>query len=143
MGFTAKYYMRKSLSLSSTLLSFKHLMRKILNAKISSRHFSAVFIIALLFCSFLYIFGIPIIYWFAFGEGEASSRIDEIPINAFIQNWGALIVILLMCLVAWIYNINKQEFRFAKSYMITAIIILVIYIFRIPIAELLIGFSSK
>ena len=118
-------------------------MGKILNAKTSFKHFSAVFIIAFLFCSFLYILGIPLIYWFAFGEGEASSRIAKKPINAFIQSWGALIVILLICLVAWIYNINKQEFRFAKSYMITAITISVIYIFKIPIAELLIGFNSK
>jgi hypothetical protein len=115
-------------------------MEEVLKPKTSSRHLFAVLTIAVFFCSFLYIFAIPIIYWMAFGEGEASSRIDEMPLNIFIQNWGALIVILVIFLVAWIYNIKKQEFRSAKSYMIAAVILSGIYLFRISIAGLFIEF---
>jgi hypothetical protein len=82
---------------------------------------------------------IPLVYWFAFGEGETASRIVEIPINTFILNWGALLITLILCITAISYNNRKGKVRKAKSYLLTAVIISVIYVFRTPIIDLFIG----
>ena len=114
-------------------------MKEILNAKTSFGHLSIVFILALLICVFLYMLGIPLIYWATYGEGASSDRINEMPIHIFIENWGALILILLLCAIAMRYNFNKREIRRSKSYLITATVISVLYIFRNPIIDIFIG----
>jgi len=85
--------------------------------------------------------GIPLIYWATFGEGASSDRTYEMPIHIFIENWGALIIILLACAIAMIYNLNKRDIRHSKSYLITAAVISVLYIFRNPIIDVFIGIS--
>lgn len=114
----------------------KHNIKEILIAKTSFEHFSIVFFCALVLSSFLYFFAIPLIYWIIFGEGEAAARIEEMSINLFIVNWGAIIITLLLCVTALAYNKTKSNFKHGKSYLITAIIISVLYIFRSQIGHL-------
>lgn len=114
-------------------------MKEILNTKTSFRHLLIVFILALFICVFLYMLGIPLIYWTTYGEGSASERIDEIPLHIFIENWGALFIILLLCVIATTYNFSRRKLRHSKSYLVTAIVISFLYIFRNPIIEIFIG----
>jgi hypothetical protein len=83
-----------------------------------------VLIAAVLLCTFLYVLGIPIIYWLAFGEGVQTVTIEGLPINIFIGNWGALIITL---------------FCYAKSYLITIIIVFILYLFRLQMGNLMIN----
>ena len=114
-------------------------MNEILNSKSSFGHLSIVFILTLLICLFIYMLGIPLIYWSTYGESASSDRIDEMPIHIFIENWGALIFILLLCAIAMRYNFNKRESTRSKSYLITATVITGLYIFRNPIIDIFIG----
>lgn len=117
----------------------KHNMKEVLNVKTAFRHLSIVFILTLFICVLLYMLGIPLIYWVTFGEGASSDRIYEMPIHIIIENWGALIIILLACAIAMKYNLNKRDIRHSKSYLITAMVISVLYIFRNPIIDVFIG----
>lgn len=113
-------------------------MKQILKANISFWHFSLVLISSVLLCTFLYVLAIPIGYWLAFGEGAKSSRIDNLPINIFIGNWGALILILLACSIPLAVNFKQKNFQYAKSYLITIIIVFIFYLFRLQIGDLII-----
>ncbi|RZJ77969.1 MAG: hypothetical protein EOO47_15270 [Flavobacterium sp.] len=114
-------------------------MKEILKSKIAPLHFLIVFLIAFILCGFVWFFAIPLIYWSAFGEGAEAARIDELPINVFIENYGALIIVLILCLFRIFNNYKRQRLSCAKSYLLTFILISVLYIFKIPIAELIIG----
>lgn len=110
-------------------------MKEILSAKTSIWHLLVVFLTAIFLCTFLYMLGIPLVYWSAFGEGQESARIEEMPINIFIGNWGALILILVCCSIAFAYNFKKQDLKHAKSYFIIALLITALYLFRNLIIE--------
>jgi len=113
-------------------------MKQILKSNISFWHFSLVLIATVLLCGFLYVFVIPIAYWLAFGEGAESARIESLPINIFIGNWGALILILFVCAIPLAVNFKQKKFQYAKSYLITIIIIFILYLFKLQIGNLLI-----
>jgi len=113
-------------------------MKQILKSNISFWHLSLVLISAVLFCTFLYVLVIPIAYWLAFGEGEESARIESLPINTFIGNWGALILILFVCTISLAVNFKQKNFQYAKSYLITSIIVFILYLFRLQIGNLII-----
>lgn len=114
-------------------------MKKILSSKTSFAHLLIVVIIAFIISALLFMFVIPVLYWFAYGEGAESARIEALPINTFILNWGALILTILISGMSMAYQYKKQNFRYAKSYLMTAIIISLLYLFRIPIADIFIG----
>jgi len=123
-------------------LRFDKAMKQILNSRISIWHFTVVLILAVLLCSFMYILGIPIAYWSAFGEGEESSRIDNLGINILIQNWGALIFVLFACAISLAVNFKREKFHYAKSYLITMMIVVVLYLIRLQIGNFLIEIFS-
>lgn len=115
-------------------------MREILKSKISAVHFSIVFATAFLLCAFLWFLAIPLVYWLAFGEGQMATKISELPINIFISNWGALIPIFLICLLGTLNNRSRKRFSNAKSYVMTFILIFILYLFRLSIGNTIIGF---
>ena len=82
---------------------------------------------------------IPLIYWSIYGSGQGSARIEEIPAHVFIENWGALLVTILLCVIAVIYNNKKGNIGYAKSYLLTLIIISILYTLRVPVIDFLIG----
>lgn len=114
-------------------------MKEILKSKTAPLHLLIVFLMTFILCGFVWFLAIPLIYWFAFGEGAKAARIDELPINLFIENYGALIIVLILCLFRIFINYKKQRLNYAKSYLLTFIIISILYIFKIQIAELIIG----
>lgn len=114
-------------------------MNQLVNSKISFVHLSIVLVVAVLLCFFIYVLAIPIGYWMAFGEGAESSMIDSLPINIFIGNWGALILVLFTCTIALFINVKRQNFIYAKSYLITMVIVPILYLFRLQIGNLLIN----
>jgi hypothetical protein len=114
-------------------------MKQILKSKISFWHFFFVLIAAVLLCTFLYVLGIPIIYWLAFGEGVQTVTIEGLPINIFIGNWGALIITLFCYAIPLAVNFNQKNSHYAKSYLITIIIVFILYLFRLQMGNLMIN----
>lgn len=113
-------------------------MKQIFKSNISFLHFSLVLISSVLLCTFLYVLVIPITYWLAFGEGAESARIESLPINIFIGNWGALILMLFVYAIPLAVNFKQKNFQYAKSYLITIIIVSILYLFRLQIGNLII-----
>jgi len=111
-------------------------MEQIIKSKLSFWHFLLVLILAVLLCTFLYLLVIPIVYWLAFGEGAESARIESLPVNIFIGNWGALILVLAGSTIALIFNSWRQNFMHAKSYLLTIVVVFVLYLFRLQIENL-------
>lgn len=117
-------------------------IRETLRAKTLIVHFFIVLITALTTCSLLYVFVIPVLYWMAFGEGEASERIESLPVNIFIEDWGALIVVLAACAIGMCWQVNKDSYSRAKSFLLAGILLVLIYLFRSQIGDLLIRILS-
>ncbi|PWS31264.1 hypothetical protein [Pedobacter paludis] len=113
-------------------------LKIILNSKTKIWHLLLVFTVSTLTCYFLYILIIPLIYWGAYGEGAESERIEALPINLFIGEWAALIfVVLALFILTWI-NLKKDRTNKAKSFLLTLFILILLYLFRKPIIDLLI-----
>ncbi len=113
--------------------------KETLRAKTLTVHFFIVFITALIICSLLYVFVIPVVYWMSFGEGAVSEQIESLPVNIFIGNWGALIVVLVACAIGMYWQLNKNLYSRAKSFLLVGILLAVIYLFRVQIGNLVIS----
>ena len=111
-------------------------MKQILKSKISFWHFSLVLIAAVSLCTFLYVLGIPITYWLAYGAGVQTVTIESLPINIFIGDLGALIITLFCCAIPLAVNFNQKNFHYSKSYLITIIIVFILYLFSLQIGNL-------
>lgn len=113
-------------------------INEVIKSKILIWHFSTVFITAFLICSLLYELIIPIIFWMILGESSESDRIASLSFNMFIGEWGALILTILLCIIFTIISLEKLSFQKAKSYLLTGVMISILYLFRIPIGDFLI-----
>ena len=109
----------------------------IIKSKILIWHFLLVFIGAFFVCASLYMLIIPVIFWMALGEGAASARIESLPLIIFIGEWGALIFTILLCVIFILINLKKLNFQRTKSYLLTAVIISILYLFRTQIGDFL------
>lgn len=114
-------------------------MNQILRAKLNVIHFLLVCISAILSGSVIYMLGIPIAFFILFGEGQRSSVIESLPINMFIGNWGAVILVLLICAISLVVNLRQKNFEYTKSYLITMVIVFLLYLFRFQIGTFFIG----
>lgn len=112
-------------------------MREILKSKLSLLHFSIVFLGNLLLFSVIW-FLIILSYWFVFGEGAKASEIDELPINVLIENFLPLIIVLFLCAYMLFNNYKKKKLSLAKSYLLNFILISMLYLFKHPIAVLIV-----
>ena len=110
----------------------------IFKSKTAIVHLLLVFFIAFLTCALLYILIIPLTYWSLFGEGEESARIQSLPLNIFIANWSALIIVLSFIFIGLFTNIKTHDLGRAKSYLLTGFVVIALYIFRNQIIDLLI-----
>lgn len=108
----------------------------VLNSKFLLGHFLFIFLLSLILTTALYLFIIPITYWAWLGEGEIASQIESKPIHRFLEQWLALIIILSLLIGLLIYNKNTSK---AKSFLYTIIAIVLLYLFRIPIIDLIIS----
>lgn len=114
-------------------------MKQILHSKILVGHLIIVLLVSCVICGFLYILGIPLIYWFSFGEGEAAAQIESKPINIFTGDWCALISVLIAFIPLVLKNFRLGRFSRSKSYLITAPILVILYLFRFQIGEFFLG----
>lgn len=108
-------------------------IKAILKSKIAWGHFIFFFVISVILAPFLYILAIPLVFWGLFGSGAASARIEELPINTFIGEWAALIIVLMISLTGIFINLKQQDLGRAKSHLLTAAIIIGLYMLRKPI----------
>lgn len=109
----------------------------IIKSKILIWHFLLVFIGAFFICSLLYVLIIPIVFWMALGESAESDRIASLPFNMFMGEWVALILTILLCAILALINLKKLNLPRAKSYLLTAVIISILYLFRTKIGDFL------
>lgn len=109
-------------------------LKELMKARLPVVHFVCVSILGLVLVSLSYVFFIPLIYWFLYGEGEASVRIAEQPINIFLQEWGGLVIALLLCgiLLFRAFRLRPEK---AKSYLLAGGLLLFTYPFRQEIGD--------
>jgi hypothetical protein len=113
-------------------------IRKIVISKTIWSHLLLILLVEVMLAALLYVLVIPLVFWSIFGEG-ASSRAYNLPINNFISEGAPLIVVLLLSTVHFARNVWKQELSRAKSYLITTVVVTVLYIFRLPLIDGIIG----
>ena len=109
-----------------------------LNTKIKIWHLLLVFAISIFICFFSYIWIIPLIYWSAYGERAESARIEALPINVFIDEWGAVVFVVLILIILTGINLKIHKIKRTKSFILILLIIIPLYFFRNPIIDLLI-----
>ena len=102
------------------------------------KHFFISLLTGFLFTSFLYVLLIPLTYWMLFGEGETGSNIMDRPINSFILEYGALIIILGIYGVLIFLTYRGNKIPKMKSYVLSGIIVSIMYIFRLEIGNFII-----
>lgn len=91
-------------------------------------HFLFFLIIGVAYSAFLYILVIPLIYFYNYGGGASSAGITNLLIHKFIVEWGALVFVLLTSLSCVYTNLKQQDLRRAKSHLLTAFIVTVLYL---------------
>lgn len=114
-------------------------LRRIVFSKTSWWHLLSRLVPTLLFTTLLFILVIPLIFWAIYDEGAISDRLMDLPLNMFIRKWISLIVAeLILCILLW-KNILRNNLSRSKSYLIIIMIILALYLFRMPIADFIFG----
>jgi ABC-type Fe3+-siderophore transport system permease subunit len=108
------------------------------NSKLNWKHFLLTLLLGFLLTSFIYILFIPLMYWGLFGEGEMASRIMDRPFNSFITEFGAFILVLFICGILAFLSYRKSKISQTKSYVLTGILVSVLFILRFEIGNLII-----
>lgn len=111
------------------------IIKKILLSKTKIWHFFIAFTFSFIFCSFVYAFLIPLFHFFRYGSGASASRVSELPIHIFTENWFALIITLAILFLLLIRNVKMERLGYAKSYVLVIIAITVLYLFKNPIGN--------
>lgn len=114
-------------------------INELIRSKVLVWHFLLVFVCAFFICSLFYWLIIPIIFWMILGESAESDRIASLPFNMFIGEWSTLILIIFLSIVFILINLKRLNYQKAKSYLLTGIIISILYLFSYQIANLLIA----
>lgn len=98
-------------------------------------HLVSLLITMALFVTFIYIFLIPFVFWSIYGEGATSDRIGSLPGVIFIGEWLPLIIGLALLGFGFYRSIKKQNLPKAKSYILAAIGLTLLYLLRVPILD--------
>lgn len=114
-------------------------IRVIVISKTIWSHLLFLLLVEVMLAALLYVLVIPFVFWSIFGEGASSERTYNLTINSFISEGAPLIVVLLISAAYFTWNVWKQELSKAKSHLITAVIVTVLYIFRLPLIDGVIG----
>lgn len=112
--------------------------KQIRNSKLEWKHFLLTFLLGFILTAFIYILLIPLTYWGLFGEGEMASRITDRPLNSFINEFGALTLVLCICGILAFLTYKKGKTSKTKSYVLTGILISIMFIFRVEIGNFII-----
>lgn len=111
-------------------------LKGILSAKTNWLHLIFFFILATTLATALYILIIPIAFWSIYGEGASSDRIGSLPITIYIGEWMPLIIVLVITGFNISRNILHEDLARAKSHLLIAVIVTVLYLFRVRILDL-------
>jgi hypothetical protein len=126
--------------LTSKRNSFKNTaVKKIFTRRTIWSHLLLVLVAQVILAALLYVLVIPLVFWSIFGEGASSERAYNLRINIFIIEGAPLIVVLLISAAYVAWNVWQQELSKAKSHLITAVIVTVLYIFRLQLIDAIIG----
>lgn len=106
-------------------------------ARFLTFHFLLVSSLSTIVAGILYILVIPIIYWGVLGEGQSADEITSLPIHVFIGEWMALIIVIIFLGVLTIRSSATGNLPKAKSYLFCIFTIAIIYLFRVPIFDLI------
>lgn len=115
----------------------KTTIRNILSSKTKWWHLILLLIAVVLVTTFLYVLVIPITFWSIYGEGASSDRIYSLPIVIFISEWIPLIAALIFLWISYHRSVKNDNLSAAKSYLFITPILLVLYLFRYPILDLM------
>lgn len=110
-------------------------LKGILSTKINWLHLIIFLILATTLATVLYIFVIPIIFWSIYGEGASSDRIGSLPITIFIGEWMPLIIVLVITGFNIYRNILQNDLARVKSHLLIAVIVTILYLFRVPLLD--------
>ncbi|MEJ7559534.1 MAG: hypothetical protein WKF66_14595 [Pedobacter sp.] len=94
-------------------------------------------ITTLLTTTFIYILIIPLTLWGMYGSGASSDSILESPFAIFIAEWLPLILALTFLILSFYINLRKGNLGKAKSFIIVAPVLLISYLFRVPILNVM------
>lgn len=114
--------------------------QELFKARLQLTHFLLSLLTGLILLPFLYFFLIPLTYWFIYGEGQVAARIEEQPANVFIQDWGALIITVILYFIGLLNAFRFSRPSKAKSYAFVGLILILIYPFRREIGVFLFDF---
>ena len=113
-------------------------LTQILNSRLEWKHFLLTFILGFILTSFIYILLIPLTYWSLYGEGETALKIMDTPLNSFIIDFGTLTFVLLICGILAFLTFRKGKASKSKSFILTGILISVMFMFRIEMGNFII-----
>lgn len=111
-------------------------IKNILSSKINWLHLMLFLTGAVLIAAFLYLIVIPITFWSIYGEGASSDRIGSLPFSIFIGEWAPLIIVLFITVFNIYHNMLAKEFSRAKSHILIALIVTILYLFRAHLLNL-------
>ena len=111
----------------------KYKVKHIVTSDIRWWHLVFILFAVALATTFLYIFLIPLIFWSVYGSGASADRIEKLPTMIFVGEWLPLIIALLFLGFGFYRNIAKHSLSNAKSYLLASILLILLYLLRIPI----------
>jgi hypothetical protein len=118
-------------------------MFKTINTVIKSKTLYGHFIVHLVFilftCGLIIYAIIPLIFWSLFGEGAAADKYSNTPLVQFIWTIGPLFLCCFLCLTLFRQEIRLKKFSKAKSYLLSTLILLLLYPFRITILDIIVN----
>lgn len=117
-----------------------HPIKEIINSETKWAHFILFLSIAVVLSIFIYILGIPLIYFFMYGSGEGAGSVSDLPLSTFIFEWGSLLIVLAISALGFFRHSHKQDASRAKSYLLAAVIVTILYLLRKPILDVAFDF---
>lgn len=111
----------------------KYKVKHIVNSETRWWHLVFILLAIALATTFLYIFLIPFVFWNIYGSGASADRIGRLPAMTFVGEWLPLIIALMFLGFGFYRNTAKHSLSNAKSYLLVSILLLLLYLLRIPI----------
>lgn len=106
-------------------------MKEIFKSKIIFGHLLLRISIVFLFVGLIIYLFFPLLYFFIFGEGSTNHISEKVTLFEFISDVLPLFIGLLICLFKIKRNYKTNQLKKAKSYLVTAILLVLLYPFRI------------
>ena len=110
-------------------------VNRIITSKTRWWHLVFLLVAALLLSAFIYLILIPYAFWGIYGEGAKSERIGSLPLVILLCEWLPLIIVLSLLGLGFYLHVKNKSRSTAKSYLLTAIVLMPFYVLRFPILD--------